>query len=178
MKAFVFDTETTGLIKNSLVPLEQQPRIIEFCGELVDLESGEVIKELDFICNPQQTLEAVITRITGLTQAQVDAEKPFSHRADEVIDLIQSAEAVVAHNLSFDRAMVDNDLKRCEKSVNWPSRMVCTVEQTEWMRGHRLNLTSLHEELFGEPFSGAHRAREDVKALTRCTVELFRRGEL
>ena len=59
----------------------------------------------------------------------------------------------------------------------WP-RLCCTVENTEWLHGHRLSLSALHEELFGEPFSGAHRARTDVAALTRCYLELVKRGDL
>jgi len=52
------------------------------------------------------------------------------------------------------------------------------VQETEWIKGHRLSLSALHEELFGEPFSGAHRARVDVDALTRCFNELRQRGDI
>lgn len=178
MKALVFDTETSGLIKNRLVPLDQQPRIIEFFGQLVDTETGETLEELEFFCDPGIQIEPIITRITGIKPEQLQGQPPFKHFAAQVIELIGKADALVAHNLSFDMAMVENDIKRASHEVHWNHRLICTVEQTEWMRGHRLNLSALHEELFGEPFAGAHRARVDVDALARCFLELFKRGEL
>ena len=87
---------------------------------------------------------------------------------------------MIAHNLSYDYAVLMAEFSRCctEGSVKWPIRRICTVQETEFMKGFRLNLTSLHEELFGEPFAGAHRARTDVEALTRCCIELFKRGDI
>jgi DNA polymerase III epsilon subunit-like protein len=178
MKAFIFDTETTGLVKNSLVPLEQQPRIIEFFGHTVDSVSGEVLSEIEFFCDPGIEIEPVITRITGIKPEDLRGQKPFSHYAQQVSDMIGEADAAVAHNLSFDMSLVGFEMQRISKPMTWPDRLICTVEQTEWIKSHRLSLTALHEELFGEPFAGAHRARVDVGALTRCFLELCNRGEL
>ena len=178
MKAFIFDTETTGLVKNSLVPLEQQPRIIEFFGHTVDSSTGEVISEIEFFCDPGIEIEPVITRITGIKPEDLKGQKPFSHHARQVAGMIGAADAVVAHNLSFDMALVSFEMERGKEALTWPERLICTVEQTEWMKSHRLNLSSLHEELFGEAFSGAHRARVDVAALTRCFLELCKRGDM
>ena len=177
MKAFIFDTETTGLIKNSLITVDQQPRIIELFGHLVDHEKG-VIGEVEFFCDPGIEIEPIITRITGIQPSQLKGKPPFKHFSPEVLGLIAQADRVVAHNLSFDMAMLSNELKRVGLSVTWPEQLICTVEQTEWIKGHRLSLSALHEELFGEVFSGAHRARVDVEALTRCYLELVKRGEL
>ena len=49
MKILVFDTETTGLIQNSIVNLNLQPKIIEFCGIMLESDTWEVIKELTFL---------------------------------------------------------------------------------------------------------------------------------
>ncbi len=179
MLAFIFDAETTGLVNNSLIPLDNQPRIIEFFGHLVDDETGEVIEELEFMCDPGVPIDHVITRITGIKQEQLDGQKPFSYHTIDMHRMIVKADAAVAHNLSFDMALLAFEFERDNKAVvNWPKRLICTVEQTEWMRGHRLSLGALHEELFGEPFAGAHRARHDVEALTRCYLELRKRGDL
>jgi hypothetical protein len=71
--------------------------------------------------------------------------------------------------------MVDIEAQRLGIELRWP-RLVCTVEQTIALKGYRLSLENLHKELFGEPFEGAHRAKADVAALTRCCRELFKRG--
>lgn len=173
----LFDTETSGLVRNSLVPLERQPAPIEFFGHIVDDASGEILEELEFFANPGFTIDPVITQITGIKPEQLVNEKPFRHYVPQVKTLIEKSDLVVAHNLSFDKAIIDFACKRCGVEVNWP-RLCCSVQETEWIKSHRLKLTDLHEELFGEPFVGAHRARVDVEALTRCYLELRRRGDL
>ena len=180
MKAFIFDLETTDLVKNSVVGLDHQPSIIEFFGHIVDLKTAEVIQELEFLCHPGFEIFPVTTKITGITPKQLKGQPPFKKFEGEVRGIIHSAEAVIAHNLSYDYAVLMAEFSRCgtEGSVKWPIRRICTVQETEFMKGFRLNLTSLHEELFGEPFAGAHRARTDVEALTRCCIELFKRGDI
>lgn len=179
MKTFIFDTETTGLIKNSGLSLDKQPKIIEFYGELVDDQTGEVLEEVEFLANPGFNLEEIITKITGLTDADLACERPFSYNAEKVINVMRKAEEVVAHNLAFDLQLVNFEMRRIGVDLNfWPEKRTCTVEKTEHLKGHRLRLTDLHHLLFGEPFDGAHRARQDVKALTRCFLELRSKGEL
>lgn len=175
--AFIYDVETTGLVKNSLVPLKSQPKVIELFGHLVDRQTGDIKEEIEFFCDPGELIEDVITRITGIKQEQLTGQKPFAFYAPAVARLVSSAEEAVAHNLSFDKALLDAEFERCDIKCEWP-RLVCTVESTEWIKGHRLSLSALHEELFGEPFSGAHRARKDVNALTKCYLELVKRGDI
>lgn len=187
MKAFIFDTETTGLVKNCLIPLASQPRVIEFFGHTVDDETGEVLQEIEFMCKPGEAfdLEKIkqgekksIAQITGIKNEDVANAQLFSHHAPQVHAAIACSDAVVAHNLSFDKALIEAEFARCDKLPHWPQRQICTVEETEWIKGHRLSLTDLHMELFGEPFKDAHRARFDVQALTRCYLELRKRGDL
>jgi DNA polymerase-3 subunit alpha len=180
MKVLIFDTETTALVKNSLVPVAKQPKIIEFYGCLVDDSSGELLEELDFICNPAQKLEEITTRITGLTDADVEKQPMFKSFEGQVRSLIGKCDGILAHNLSFDWSVLSSEFERCGtlEQVRWPMRRICTVQETEWMKGHRLSLSALHEHLFGEPFAGAHRAKVDVQALTRCYLELVKRGDL
>ena len=177
MKTFVFDTETTGLIGNSVRQLDQQPHIIEFFGHLID-EKDELIKAMGFRANPGIPLEPIITRITGIRDEDLKDQKSFSAFKGDLVSLIEEADAVVAHNLSYDMAMVDMEMKRLDYIVEWPVIRICTVEATEWFKGHRLNLAALHEHLFSEPFKDAHSAKGDVAALTRCFCELRKRGEI
>jgi DNA polymerase III epsilon subunit-like protein len=175
--AFIFDTETTGLLDTRLIPLVRQPRIIEFYGAMVDLDAGpEPLWELDTLLNPGVPISEEITRITGIDDEMVrnaptfDAFEPLLSCA-----WTQSSMVVIAHNASFDVEMVDIEYERQGLHVLWPP-VICTVEQTVHLRGHRLNLQALHELLFEERFKEAHRARNDVRALIRCCVELRKRG--
>jgi DNA polymerase III epsilon subunit-like protein len=177
MKALIFDTEATQLVTNSLVKEQHQPRIIEFFGQIVD-DEGTIHEELEFMCNPGISIPEKVTEITGIKDEDVAGAQPFATFAGQVKEIIERADAVVAHNLSYDWFVVNQEMDRNGVKVDWPKIRICTVEETEWIKGFRLNLSALHEHLFDEPFSGAHRAREDVGALTRCYLELRRLEEI
>ena len=96
---------------------------------------------------------------------------------------------MVAHNCAFDDAMVKNEFLRLatdelitvdefNAAIEQIQEMkrLCTVQKTMFFQQRRLTLTNLHQELFGVPFEGAHRARHDVEALFRCYEELCKRG--
>lgn len=173
MKILIFDTETTGLPKSKLVPLDRQPQIIELFA--ISYEDEKEISTFDAMFNPGKPLDKKITQITGISDEMLTDKPAFSERAEEIKALIEDHELVVAHNLSFDMAMVNFEINRCNKAVAWP-RPLCTVEATIHIKGHRLNLNALHNHLFGEDFTGAHRAETDVRALARCFFELRKTG--
>lgn len=177
MKAFIFDTETTGLVQTRALRLERQPEVIEFFGQFVNLKTGKVGREIETLVKPKGKISGTITKITGLTDKDVANAPSFAEISDTVCRAISSADAALAHNLSFDRDMIEIELERIGKGVKWP-RMICTVEQTIGIHGYRLSLQALHQFCFGEGFPKAHRARTDVEALTRCCVDLYQRGIL
>lgn len=174
---FLFDTETTSLITNTALPLHQQPRVIEFYGMLVN-DQFLLVDELEFVCDPQIAITEEVTKITGISNADVEGKPKFSHYASHVAEMLRHAGEVVAHNLSYDKFVLDCEFARIGGSISWPARLLCTVEATEWFKGFRLNLSALHDHLFGEPFSGAHRAKQDVQAMARCFKQLREHGDI
>ena len=177
MKALIFDTEATDLVTNTLLRESHQPRIVEFAGKIVE-DDGSERGEFHFMCNPGVTIPDKVTEITGIANADVAEQPYFEHYAPEMADFFAQADAVVAHNLSYDWFVVNHELDRVGQTMMWPNIRICTVEETEWFKGFRLNLSALHEHLFGEAFSGAHRAKEDVDALARCYLKLRETGDL
>lgn len=172
MKILFFDTETTGLLGPELLAIDAQPQIIEFFGHVWDSETDEIVAEVDFLAKPNGPLDPIITKITGLKDSDLKLAAPFGVYADKVQGLTNKADAVVGHNLAFDIGIVNAEFSRLQRTFNWPKIKVCTVAETEHVMSYRLSLTALHEYLFDQPFSGAHRAREDVEALTKCWKEL------
>jgi DNA polymerase III epsilon subunit-like protein len=174
----ILDTETTGLISNRTIPLDKQPEVIEFYGCNVDLETDEMNWELDYLIrNKLGPLSSEITRITGLTDADL-IDKPFFEVGAPLLRAaIEGSDCVIAHNASYDREMIDMEFQRLGIKIAWP-KVLCTVEETLHYKGHRLKLAALYAHLFGDTFPGAHRARNDVAALRRCCIELFKRGDL
>lgn len=191
MRALGFDTETTDLIRSRFRPLKDQPHITEFFGMVMDgvpvTSAGETIptvvwnetETFQSLFNPGVFLTPQIVKITGLTDDILRDEPKFDVHAERIKELIESCDIVFAHNLGFDRAMIDIEMERCGLKVNWPSRMICTVECTEHFVGRRLKLMELHKFLFdGEEFEGAHRAENDVRPMARCFKQLWSMGTI
>lgn len=178
-----FDTETTGLIKPEVIEMEKQPEIIElYMAKMIHRADGviEQIDELETFLKPKGEVSELITKITGITPAMVSKAKTFV----EVFPLIQKfhvgVEAWVAHNCAFDTAMMANEISRIGKIVHFPfpPEKICTVQKSMYIEQRRLTLTNLHKELFGTPFEGAHRAKDDVQAMIRCYKRLCELGKI
>lgn len=179
MRAFIFDTETSGLIDNHTLPLDKQPEIIEFYGADVDLKTGEILSEIEILIKPHKPISEEITNITGLENSDFEKCLPFSAHAPFIRKAIAESEAIIAHNLSFDMEMLKIECERLGGlSIKWPRRLICLVEQTVHLKGFRLSMMNLHEHLFNEKFADAHRAKPDTQALIRCAVELYKRGDI
>ena len=168
MKTLIIDTETTGLIKNSLQPLERQPHIVELFALSLDKDNEE--KFHSFFKQSVKLSEEII-RITGINDAMLVDAPFFSESAENIKLMIEGHNEVIAHNAAFDTGMIDLEMKRAGLTVTWP-KIICTVESTIHIKGHRLKLSDLHQVLFGEDFDGAHRAESDVRALRRCVLKL------
>lgn len=185
MKIMAFDTETTGLIGNHTMKLDKQPELIEFYGCIVDLATGEIGEAVNLLVKPVKPIKegfdgSKITQITGIDDVLLEDERAssFNTLKDIFYSFIETAPGVLAHNLSFDMEIMDLEFERRGMKVTWPNVRICTVEQTVHLKGYRLSLAGLHELLFGEAFPEAHRAKNDVTAMVRCAVELFKRGEI
>lgn len=162
----VLDSETTGLIKSKSLPIDQQPHIIEFAAVKLD-EELQPYAELTFKCNPGIPLDKVITDITGLTDADLKNEPPFSAHFPELVEFFFGEREMVAHNCSYDRDMIHLELIRLAAVTKfpWPPVHICTVEATTHLEGHRLRMTELYARAMGRPLAQKHRALDDVLAL-------------
>lgn len=180
MKALVLDTETTGLVHNHSIALELQPEVIEFYACLADLKRRRIEWEREWLIKPKaypMTAEVMAETKTRLDNEMLSDALHFKDVAQQIKKLIEGAPAIIAHNASFDKEMIDIEYERLGVKLKWP-RLICTVEQTVHMKGYRLTLTDLHTTLFKQGFPEAHRAKPDVQALVRCCYELFKRGML
>lgn len=193
LQVIVFDTETTGLLKTKSSDIHDQPQIIEYYGMRVVHRADGVIEkvaEFETYFKPAKPFdEAIITKITGISNAMVKDAPSFFDKHKELLEFYKGAHRMVAHNCAFDDAMVKNEFLRLatdelitvdefNAAIDQIQEMkrMCTVQKTMFFQQRRLTLTNLHQELFGVPFEGAHRARHDVDALFRCYEELCKRG--
>src|SRR4051812_6260290 len=176
----IFDTETTGLPKPTVVPLDQQPHIIEFAAVKLSDKTLHETDRVTFLVNPGVPLEPIITKITGLRDSDLKNEKPFSARYLELVRFFLGEEMLIAHNAPFDVALLTFELQRLDMLTKfpWPFRHVCTVERTQHLTGSYMKLEKLYTHLFGRDPEQKHRAMGDVELLMDVVRELRRKGEL
>lgn len=175
--AIIFDTETTGLQKATIVNLQQQPKIIEFAAIKIDDKTLEEVDRIEFFVNPQEIIYKEITKLTGIKQSDLVDAQPFNYHFPTLVKFFFGEKYVIGHNLAFDLNMLKFELIRANRLTQFPFPPIhiCTVSQTMKLRGFRLNLSALHEFLFDEPVANAHRAMNDVEALTRIFRELIKK---
>jgi DNA polymerase III epsilon subunit-like protein len=171
----VYDTETTGLTLHPDADIRKQPRIIEFGAVLLRLDDGSIEEEVEIMVDPRESLSEEITKITGITDADLVGAPSFEEVLPQLRRLFGSAAAVAAHNLPFDKAMILAELARAGVTdFPWPARELCTVATYKESWGRNPKLIELYAAILGKPLAQTHRALDDVKAL----VEIIRAERL
>ncbi len=187
-----FDTETTGFVQDRLpVDHPDQPYIVQLAAELTE-DDGEPVAGFSFIIDPgigEITIPTKASDVHGITDERavalgVSAEfalSAFTH-------LYQRADLVVAHNIKFDRAVIETAISRHYRKI-MPLRkpLFCTMEAatpivnlppTERMLAAGFNkpkppkLEECIRHFFDEDLEGAHDALIDVRACSRVFFHL------
>ena len=159
------DFETTGL-------LPEEDRIIEVGAALVEWETGNPLMLMSSFVRPELPIPEEITKITGITDEQVDVYGISEKAAfSELHDLMSYADYAMAFNGSrFDQLFYLAACRRLEvepSGVFWLDAS-CDVKYPEAIKTRNLrHLASEHS--FLNPF--AHRAVFDVLTMFRVARE-------
>jgi len=175
----IIDTETTGLLRPIPTKIENQPFITEIYAMRID-KDFKFIKELDTLIKPPIPISEEITRITGIDDYKVRNSPSFISVYERLYNIFEGVRYVVGQNIEFDLGMLNYELFRhnLERKFPWPKNHICTIESSFHYKKKRMKLMDLHQFLLGEGFEGAHRAKDDVLATTRCFIELHNRGDI
>lgn len=169
MKVIILDTETTGLPLPSSANLEEQPQIIEFAAIKCSTNTGRVLGEISQLIDPGVPIPEEITKITGITDKHVKGKPTFAEFLPDLAKFFKNADMMVAHNLPFDKSMMEFELRRLGiEDFPWPPKEQCSVELFEHLLGYRPKLKDLFEHYTGNPLNQTHRALDDVQALMTC----------
>lgn len=171
MLAIAFDFETTGLLLHPDAKLAKQPSAIEFGCVLIDA-SGEIFQHESLLINPGQRLDPIITKITGLTDADLEDKPRFGDHLPRLRELFAEADIMVAHNLPFDAGILECGLARVGATdFPWPKHKLCTAQAyaEEW--GRRPRLQELYEAIIGRPIVQTHRALDDARMLAEILIK-------
>ena len=151
--AFV-DIETTGLRSS-------YDRIIEI--GILRVENNKLVKTFHSLFNPQTHLPAEITKLTGITGAELENAPTFRSMKDEILETLSDC-VFVAHNVRFDYSFLMNELKR--ENITFTSKHFCTVRLSRLLYPSmkRHNLDALIEML-QITCENRHRALDDARVL-------------
>ncbi|WP_103866728.1 3'-5' exonuclease [Aquimarina sp. I32.4] len=183
-----FDTETTGLPKNWKAPvtdLTNWPRMIQVAWIMSD-KNGNRLDADDFIIKPENfIIPKAASNIHGISTEKAITEGELLEKVLlQFSSLVEQANCIVAHNISFDEKILGAELLRKKVNSNFQSKKkLCTMKaSTNYCKisGHYgykwPTLSELHVKLFGEDFEGAHDASADINATEKCFWEMKQLG--
>jgi DNA polymerase-3 subunit epsilon len=183
-----FDVETNGLILWK-EPSDHpgQPRIVSFAAILQN-DKRENVMALHSLVKPDGwTISPELTAIHGITTEQAQRDGiPWEHAWRDLAVMLDLAERIVGHNISFDIRMLRIETKR--RQIELPdmvsfctctaSTKLCNLPPTEKMLAARMNkpkaptLTEAYKHFFDEELQGAHGALADTPAAMRIYYHL------
>lgn len=188
-----FDTETTGFFKDWLpVDDSDQPHIVQLAAQLCE-DDGTPVSSFSFIIDPGVNEGVSIpdqaSNVHGITNERAFkfgispelALSAFGH-------LYQRCDLVCAHNIKFDKAVMETAIARHHKQVKSLAKpLFCTMEAaspivnlppTDKMIAAGFNkpkppkLEECIQHFFNEDLAGAHDAMVDVEACRRVYLHL------
>lgn len=163
MKAFVFDTETTGFsVKGGT--LDQQPYIVQFAGILgnISRENGfEEIERVNIFVKPRISIPFGASQVHGIYDKDVENAPYVEEVFQTFLKYLNTTDVVVGHNIEYDEQVIRDELARIGHPGDYqPLKSLCTMRSsTEYCklqgRGFGFKapkLSELHKHLFGTWF--------------------------
>ncbi len=193
----VFDTETTGLINKSLLPLQYKdialhPYITQLSAVLYDVDNQKVKKVFNtYVKIPDHVeIPEIVQQLTGITREKCDSGMEIGEALSTFYQLYLKCDSIVAHNMWFDSKMIRIECMRnrypnlinvffenvSEKPIS------CTM--MEGMRYCGLNrfvrLSVLYELLFKQDANQyeLHNSLVDTMVCLRCYLKIFCEKEI
>ncbi len=179
-----FDTETTGLPRNwkaAVTDLNNWPRMVQIAWILCD-DNGNRVESADFIIKPENyTIPVAAARVHVIsTKRAMNEGEDLKRILDRFNELVEEADFIVAHNISFDEKILGAELLRKDVKSNFNrKKKLCTMQaSTNYCKlrgpyGYKWpKLSELHIKLFGEDFEDAHDASADINATEKCFWEM------
>jgi len=128
----------------------------------VKVRGGKVIDEWSSLINPQRSIPANITRITGITQEMVADAPVFADVADSFAAFMGDA-IFAAHNVNFDYGFISAEFQMVDRRFRHPKICTCSSMRKLYPGHASYSLKNLCRE-FHIDLKSHHRALCDAKA--------------
>jgi|SRR3989339_1590123 len=190
-----FDVETIGLPLSWYAPandVDNWPRVVQIAWLLCDEDINHPGHEASYIIKPQGafTIPDRAIQVHGITTEQAELEGiPCSKALNIFNEVLSKASILIAHNLQFDRSVLEAEFIRTEGKSPDSLRskpQICTkLSSTEFCQlpsyrddgSHKWpRLEELYNKLFHVWPEDAHNALADVHTCAKCFFELKRLG--
>ncbi len=139
MKICVFDTETTGFpVRDG--KLDQQPYIIQFAaimGEFnTETKEYEEKERYNILIKPKIAIPFASSQVHGIYDRDVADKQYISEHIDTIIQILNRADIVAGHNVSFDEEVLGFELARLGRVGDYtPIKTICTMRgSTEYCK--------------------------------------------
>lgn len=187
MITLFFDTETNGLPKSWKAPvteIDNWPRIIQLAWAVY--EGSELMESrVDMICPDGWEIpkEPFWLDHGYSTEASLESGIPIADALWCLVEAIEIADVMVAHNMSFDKSIVAVEMIRLGMTTANKPKKICTMvsgtKYCELPGQYGLKwpkLEELHDKLFGTEAGQQHDAMSDVLITAKCYFEMLKRG--
>ena len=154
MRLAIIDCETTGLnpAADSIIELAVMIVVVDASGNVFGYE-----EPVSWLEQPMFDLDPAITQITGITDEMLAVQRIDR---DAALNLLSSADVIVAHHAAFDNPFAEKLLPEIKNSA-W----ACSCHEVDWAErgyeGRALGWLLIQSGLFTD----THRAAADVWAL-------------
>lgn len=176
-KILFFDTETTGLPTNydaAVNDIYNWPRIIQLAWQLCDENANILNKVTEYVLPEGFDIPRSEFHIKhGLTNETCKMfGVPISGLLDRFILDLNECDEVVAHNMSFDKPIIECEMYRYQKVPATRAQAYCTklgsmdIVKLPGFKGRYKwpSLDEAYQHFFKSGFTGAHDAGNDVEA--------------
>lgn len=191
----VFDTETTGLIQKSLLPvqlnhLDSYPYITQLSAVLYDVDNQKVKRVFNtYVKIPDHVeIPEIVQQLTGINREKCNGGMEIGEALATFQRMYAKCDAIVAHNMWFDSRMI-----RIESMRNKFPKLLGAFYQSPdggqnksihctMMRGMEfcnlnkfIKLSALYEILFAEDANQfeLHNSLVDTMVCLRCYLKIF-----
>ncbi len=128
----------------------------------VKMQGGEVIDEWQSLLNPQRSIPAHITRLTGISEAMVVDAPLFHEIADSFAEFMGDA-IFAAHNVNFDYGFISAEYEMIDRKFSHPKICTCRSMRQLYPGHNSYSLKNLCDA-YQIDLTTHHRALCDAKA--------------
>jgi DNA polymerase III alpha subunit (gram-positive type) len=188
----VFDTETTGLINKSLLPLQYKdlalhPYITQLSAVLYDVDNQKVKKVFNtYVKIPEHVeIPEIVQQLTGITREKCDGGMEIGEALDKFYKIYLKCNVIAAHNMWFDSKMIRLECMRNRfpnlinvffENVSTKPISCTMMKGMEFCGLNRfVKLSVLYELLFKEDANQfeLHNSLVDTMVCLRCYLKIF-----